>query len=146
MDNIMVMFQCLLFVFMYCIIWVDYKRFQYYKGIVVGLLYWLGFYQSQKWFLFGVLIIEICKKVFWLFYMFDWYVYLFFNLFISMLLIGYSFFVVLFGFFKFFKEEDIYCEFLFDIDDEYVMEKGFQLSFFGEVICLFNVFVFFWGF
>lgn len=85
-----------------------------YKSLAISLSARLGLHQSQKRFALGTLTCETRKKVFWTLYTID------------------AFSAVQLGLPQQIKDEEVFCEFPVDADDEYITEKGFQPLLPGE--------------
>lgn len=113
-ENSMSTLQVLVLAQIYCLLRGDLTRLQAYKGLSTSLSARLGLHQSQKRFALGTLTAETRRKVFWTFYTVD------------------SFSAVVLGLPKHIKDDDVYCEFPADADDEYVTERGFQPTLPGE--------------
>ncbi|EME48807.1 hypothetical protein DOTSEDRAFT_67755 [Dothistroma septosporum NZE10] len=113
-ENSMPTLQVLVLAQMYCLLRGDLTRLQTYKGLSTSLSARLGLHQSQKRFALGTLTAETRKKVFWTLYTVD------------------SFSAVVLGLPKHIKDDDVFCEFPADADDEYVTERGFQPTLPGE--------------
>ncbi|KAG5983544.1 hypothetical protein E4U55_007879 [Claviceps digitariae] len=114
LENTLSTLQCLILALLYCTLRADYKRVQHFKGLAVALSHRLGLHQTQKRFSFDVLTLETRKKVFWTLYTLD------------------CFSSATLGLPKLLKEEDIQTEYPSDVDDEYIMENGFQPTLPGE--------------
>ncbi|KAG5953323.1 hypothetical protein E4U53_006057 [Claviceps sorghi] len=114
LENTMSTLQCLVLALLYCTLRADNKRIQHFKGLAVGLSHRLGLHQSQKRLSFGVLALETRKKVFWTLYTLD------------------CFSSATLGLPKLLREVDIQAEYPFDVDDEYIMDNGFQPTLPGE--------------
>ncbi|KAG5928617.1 hypothetical protein E4U42_000332 [Claviceps africana] len=106
--------QCLILALLYCTLRADNKRIQHFKGLAVGLSHRLGLHQSQKRLSFGALTLETRKKVFWTLYTLD------------------CFSAATLGLPRLLREEDVQTEYPFDVDDEYIMDNGFQPTLPGE--------------
>ncbi|KZM22061.1 DNA-binding transcription factor cat8 [Ascochyta rabiei] len=114
MDNDLATLQCLVLAQIFCLLKGDYSRVLKYKGLAIGLSQRLGLHQSQKRFALGALTSESRKKAFWSLYTVDC---------LSAAHLGLP---------KLIREEDVYCEYPVDADDEYVTEKGFLPTLPGE--------------
>ncbi|KAG6003815.1 hypothetical protein E4U21_001670 [Claviceps maximensis] len=114
LENTLSTLQCLILALLYCTLRADNKRVQHFKGLAVALSHRLGLHQSQKRFSFGVLTLETRKKVFWTLYTLD------------------CFSSATLGLPRLFKEEDVQTEYPSDVDDEYIMDSGFQPTLPGE--------------
>jgi len=107
MHNDVVTLQCLVLAQIFCLLKADYSRLLVYKGLAIGLAQHLGLYQSQRRFTLGALTSETRKKIFWSLYTVDC---------LSAAHLGLP---------KLIREEDVYCEYPVDADDEYITDEGF---------------------
>ncbi|KAF2222002.1 fungal-specific transcription factor domain-containing protein [Elsinoe ampelina] len=106
--------QCLLLAQLFCMQKGDCAQLLTYKALAVSLSARLGLHQSQKRYAFGTLTCETRKKVFWTLYTLD------------------NFSAVILGLPKQIRDDEVFCEYPVDADDEYITEKGFQPLLPGE--------------
>ncbi|KAF4555948.1 Fungal specific transcription factor domain-containing protein 41 [Elsinoe fawcettii] len=106
--------QCLLLAQLFCMQRGDCSQLLTYKALAVSLSARLGLHQSQKRYALGTLTCETRKKVFWTLYTLD------------------NFSAVMLGLPKQIRDDEVFCEYPVDADDEYITEKGFQPLLPGE--------------
>ncbi|QDS76004.1 hypothetical protein FKW77_004664 [Venturia effusa] len=114
MHNSLATLQCLLLAQISCLLNGDYARLLKFKGLATSLSQRLGLNYSQKRFALGTLTCETRKKLFWTLYTLD------------------CFSAAQLGLPRLLKDEDVYCEYPVDADDEYITEKGFLPMLPGE--------------